>query len=155
MSYEELEDAIVERLQCQGVDVLVLPHTDVLNEARMTEKPRIFVIYQGSDFADREELAVVAQEETLRFELFFRARKRRGHLGVFDLYRHAASRLLGWKPDSGKGDKITFGNFGYVSGIQNNWQYALTFSFDSYIVENPEDPYFQPIKQIINNIEVI
>jgi hypothetical protein len=152
MKYEDYEDAIVERLKRQGVSVSALPHVDVLNEPRQTTKPQLFVIYQGSDYAERENLSVVSQVETLRFEIFIKAQKRRGKLGIFDLYNGISRCLLGYKLNGAR-TVITFDSFGYVAGIQNNWQYALTFSFTGYIVENPEIENPALITQITNNVK--
>lgn len=150
MTYEQYEDAIVERLKMQGVDVAVLPHIDALNDARPTAKPQVFVIFHGGDFAERENLTVTSQLETLRFEVFIRAKHRRGKLGVFQVHDEVSRRLLGYKLKDAQ-SVITFTSFGYVAGIQNNWQYALTFSFARYRVEDLEAEPVIPIKKITIN----
>jgi hypothetical protein len=150
--YEGYENAIIERIQRDGVDVSALPHVDVLNEALQTDRPQLFVIYNGSDYAEPEELALIVQAETMHFEIFICSRNRQGEAGVFDLYRHITTRLLGYKP-AGARTKIAFNNFKYVSGLQNNWQYALTFSFTGYAVEQPDEEAYTLIKDINNNIK--
>ena len=75
--------------RCQKVEALELP--------RQTERPQIFVLVNGTEFAEREELAVVAQLGTVQCELFIRAKNRRGKLGLFDVYEAAKSRLLGYR----------------------------------------------------------
>lgn len=153
MNYEELEDIIVERIKRKGVDVSVLPSVDILNAPRQTAKPQLYVIYQGSDFGECENLTVISQPETLRFEVFMRAKSRRGKMGIFDLYKEISKQLLGFKPTGAK-TAITFNSFGYVSGVQNNWQYALAFSFTGYIVET-DNTAPDPVKitQVSNKIK--
>lgn len=134
MNYEHYEDAIVDLLKMKGVTVGVLPHVAVLNDARPTAQPQLFVIINGGNFAEPENLAVTSQLETIQGEIFIRAKNRRGKLGIFDLYEKISELLLGYRILGAK-TVVTFNQFGYVAGIQNNWQYALTFSFDAYKVE--------------------
>lgn len=132
--YERFEDEIVALLQAPGIEVLPLPKVETLELPRQTTKPQIFVLVNGGEFAEREDLAVVAQLETVQCELFIRAKSRRGKLGIFDVYAQAKNRLLGHRMQGAK-TPIYFNSFGYVSGLQNCWQYALTFSFAAYSVE--------------------
>lgn len=150
MNYEQYEDQIVELLKMQEVTVDVLPHIALLNEARPTSKPQIFVIINGGSFAEPENLAVISQLETVQCEIFIRAKSRRGKLGVFGLYEEFSKKLLGYKLTGAK-TAITFNQFGYVAGIQNNWQYALTFSFDRYKVEADGSVETKLIKKITTN----
>lgn len=138
--YERYEDEIVALLQMPGVDVLPLPKIETLELPRQTQKPQIFVLVNGGEFAEREETAVVAQLETVQCELFIRAKSRRGKLGLFVVYQQAKQRLLGYRVHGAK-TPIYFNSFGYVSGLHNYWQYALTFSFAAYSVqvEEPDD----------------
>ncbi|MCH5305193.1 MAG: hypothetical protein J1E79_01780 [Rikenella sp.] len=138
MTYEQYEDAIVGLLSIPGVSVSVLPHEAALVEMRATARPQLYVIINGSNFGEPESMGMTAQRETLQCEIFIRAKARRGRLGIFDLYGKISERLLGRKlPDAVT--PIAFDQFGYVAGIQNNWQYALTFSFDTYRVEADPD----------------
>lgn len=132
--YEKYENEIVALLQMDGVEVKPLPKILDLETPRQTAKPQIFVLVNGGEFAEREELAVVAQLETIQCELFFRAKNRRGKLGLFDVYETAKNRLLGHRMQGAK-SPIYFNSFGYVSGLHNYWQYALTFSFGAYSIE--------------------
>lgn len=151
MNYEHCEDAIVDLLKMKGVTVGVLPHVAVLNDARLTAQPQLFVIINGGNFAESENLAVTSQLETIQGEIFIRAKNRRGKLGIFDLYDEISSRLLGYRMTGAK-TVITFNQFGYVAGIQNNWQYALTFSFDAYKVEVDRTEDAGTIKEITINV---
>ncbi|MDR2448712.1 MAG: Gp37 family protein [Prevotellaceae bacterium] len=145
--YGQYEDLLVERLQMDGVDVSILPHIDHLNVARPTTRPQLFVLLNGGNFDEPANLSVISQLETLSGEIFIRALKRRGELGVFDLYEKISHRLLGyWLPNAQSA--ITFNSFGYVAGVQNNWQYALTFSFGHYKVECPDEEPAGTIKKI-------
>ena len=56
--YERYEDELVTLLQMPGVDVKPLPKIEALELPRQTEKPQIFVLVNGTEFAEREELAV-------------------------------------------------------------------------------------------------
>lgn len=80
--YEKYEDELVALLQMPGVDVKPLPKVEALELPRQTERPQIFVLVNGTEFAEREELAVVAQLGTVQCELFIRAKNRRGKLGL-------------------------------------------------------------------------
>lgn len=100
--YEKYEDELVALLQMPGVDVKPLPKIEALELPRQTERPQIFVLVNGTEFAEREELAVVAQLGTVQCELFIRAKNRRGKLGLFDVYEAAKSRLLGYRMQGAK-----------------------------------------------------
>ena len=162
--YDRYEDELVTLLQMPGVDVKPLPKIEALELPRQTEKPQIFVLVNGTEFAEREELAVVAQLGTVQCELFIRAKNRRGTvrggrgggagnrrgiLGLFDVYEAAKSRLLGHRMLGAK-TPIYFNSFGYVSGLHNYWQYALTFSFAAYTVEADRPDSVPTIKEIKN-----
>ena len=150
--YGQYEDLLLERLQMEGVDVSVLPHTEALNMARPTARPQLFILLNGGNFDEPSNLAVISQLETLSGEVFIRALQRRGEWGVFDLYEKISRRLLGyWLPAAQSA--ITFNSFGYVAGVQNNWQYALTFSFGHYKVGCPDEGPVGTIKKITNNVQ--
>lgn len=145
--YERFEDEIVALLQAPGVEIMPLPKVETLELPRQTAKPQIFVLVNGGEFAEREETAVVAQLETVQCELFIRAKSRRGKLGIFDVYAQAKKRLLGHRMQGAK-TPIYFNSFGYVSGLHNCWQYALTFSFAAYSVETDNRKDEPVIRQI-------
>lgn len=145
--YEKYENEIVALLQMPGIEVKPLPKILDLETPRQTSKPQIFVLVNGGEFAEREELTVVSQLETIQCELFFRAKTRRGKLGLFDVYETAKTRLLGYRMQGAK-TPIYFNSFGYVSGLHNYWQYALTFSFGAYSVEVEKPDGIPVIKKI-------
>lgn len=149
--YERYEDEIVALLQMPGIEVMPLPTTETIEAPRPTAKPIIYVLVNGGEFAEREETATVAQLETIQCELFFRARTRRGKVGLFEVYEQAKRRLLGHRMQGAK-TPIYFNSFGYVSGIQNCWQYALTFSFGAYIIQSEQPDNIPAITQITHEI---
>ena len=52
--YEKYEDELVALLQMPGVDVKPLPKIEALELPRQTERPQIFVLVNGTEFAERE-----------------------------------------------------------------------------------------------------
>lgn len=154
MKYENFEKAIAARLDFKGVDVSTLPLPIELNKARQTTKPQLFVIFTGADYGERENLGVMAQVETLHFEISIFARKRLAKLGIYELFETITKQLLGYKLPHAR-TKISFDKFGYVSETTTTWQYALLLSFTSYIVERDnvnDEPLAPLIKQITNNL---
>ncbi len=95
MTYEQYEDAIVNLLAIPGVSVSVLPHEAALVEMRATARPQLYVIINGGNFGEPENMGMTAQRETLQCEVFIRAKTRRGRLGIFDLYGKISERLFG------------------------------------------------------------
>jgi hypothetical protein len=150
--YGQYENLLVERLQMEGVDVSVLPHVDDLNKARLTAKPQLFVLLNGGEFAEPTNLSVISQLETLNGSIFIRALQRRGEMGIFDLYEKISRRLLGYRLPNTQ-SAITFNAFIYVAGVQNNWQYALTFSFGHYKIECPDEQPANTIKTITHKMQ--
>jgi len=128
IGYDTYEGLIIERLVMPNVEVSALPLTDDLNIPRAVVKPRIYVIFTGSTFEDTPHLGEFTQDETLNFELYIQARTRHGEDGIFAVAEEAIQRLMKWRPKDAT-QKIIMTTFGYVTGIQNNWQYVLKFSF--------------------------
>lgn len=149
MTYGEYEDDIVKRLDIPGVEVKTLPDVAALNTEQATLTPVIYVILHGAVFGERKNLSAVAQQETINGQLFFRARERRGELGVFGLYEKACERLLGYRPPDAK-ESVTLGQFGYVTDSQNNREYFASFSFTKVRVQADEPENAQPIRGIKN-----
>lgn len=153
MNYDQYEDVFVSRLEMPDVEVKVLPHVAALNAERPTGRPQLYVILHGATFGEEDNLNVVAQEETVNGEIFIRAKERRGDLGIFDLYEKICARLLGFRPPHAK-ESVTLGQFGYVTGAQNNWEYFLSFSFVKYRVQVDEEQDTQLITQITNEFRI-
>ena len=125
--YGEYEKLIVQLLQNPEWDVSALPPISALNAPQV--KPRIYVLFTGSTFLSTSNLGDFAQDENLTFEVYIVARSREGDRGVFATSEEIMQRVLKWRPDKDATDNVTLNAFGYVDGIQNNWQYKLTFSF--------------------------
>ncbi|MDR0542466.1 MAG: Gp37 family protein [Dysgonamonadaceae bacterium] len=155
MKYENYEKIIIERLTCPELDVQNRePNTSELNRQRQTTKPAVYVLYQGSSFAEPEELGMISQTETMTFDIIIFARKQRGEKGAYAAFEIITRRLLGYRTQ-GMRTPVTFLKFGYVSETNTTYQYALQCSFTSYIVQScNEEETGQPplIKQITNNI---
>lgn len=152
MLYEEYEDIIVERLKMQGVDISSLPDVDALNDPRPTAKPRVFLMYNGSVFGESENLGATVQKETLNFEVFIKAKTRRGKTGIFPVVEEMKGRLQGWKPPDAI-TPVTLSSLGYVAGTMNNWQYMLSFTFDRYTVQRDFSTPAPLIKAITPKID--
>lgn len=152
MLYEEYEDIIIERARMLGIDVSALPYVEALNDPRPTAKPQVYIMYNGSSFSDPENIGATVQRETLNFEIFIKARSRRGERGVFAVSEEIKGRLMGWKPD-GAITPVAFTSFGYVTGVMNNWQYMMTFTFDRYAVQRDFSQPERLIKKITPKID--
>lgn len=152
--YERYEDELVELLKMQGVEVKPLPKVEALELPRQTQIPQIFILVNGTEYAEREELTVVAQLGTVQCEVFIRAKNRRGKGGLFEVFEEVKKRLLGYRMQDAK-TPIYFNSFGYVSGLHNYWQYALTFSFGAYAVEVDKSDDGPIIKQITHEINEV
>lgn len=147
MMYEDYENGFVDRLNMPGVEVSALPMVEVLNDPRPTAKPYLYIMYNGSTYSDPENMAATTQKETLNFEVFIKAKSRRGKNGVFAVAEEVKGRLMGWRP-AGAITPVTLSSFGYVTGNQNNWQYMLTFEFTRYVTQRDFTEPTETIKQI-------
>jgi hypothetical protein len=155
MKYEKYEKMIIDRLsQCPELDVQTKEtNSSGLNTARQSSKPMIYVLYQGSAYEEPQELGVIAQTETMSFEVIIFARKQRGTTGAYAAFETITKKLLGYR-EKGMRTPVIFQKFGYVSETNTTYQYALQCSFTGYIVENCDEETAEPglIKKITNNI---
>ena len=150
-TYDEYENLYVGILSDANVDVSALPLIDDLNVPRVLTKPRIYVIYTGSTFADLSNFGDYAQEETMSFEVYIQAQKRDGANGIFATAEEAIQRIIKTRmPDSRH--RTTLQAFGYVTGIQNSWQYRLTFTFPRIRVMREVEIDYGLIKKITTNL---
>lgn len=133
--YEDYEDQITALLHYGSFDIKPLPDNE-MEFSRAFTKPQIYVCYVGSDFGADENIGVVAQEETVNIDLLFRVNKRRGENGLLSVANYAALKLLGIKL-IGAQSKIKLIKQGYIdsNSNQNNWQYVVSLSFTTHIVE--------------------
>lgn len=145
--YEDYENGFVNRLNMSGVEVSALPTVDALNDPRPATRPTLYVMYNGSSYSDPENMAATTQKETLNFEVFIKAKSRRGKNGIFVVSEEVKGRLMGWRP-AGAITPVILSSFGYVAGNQNNWQYMLTFEFTRYVTQRDFAEPTETIKQI-------
>ena len=146
ITYDAYENMIVKRLEHTDWDVSPLPSIKQLDE-QSPLKPCLYVIFSGSTFEDVTNQGDFAQYEPLTFEVYMIARRRDGEKGIFAVAEEVIQRLLKWNlPDAY--EKITLSSFGYVNGIQNNWQYVLKFSFPRIRIMREEKEEPAVIKQI-------
>ena len=148
MTYEDYENAIVELLdEIADTKVSLLPYVGELNAPMSTASPTVYVMVNGSNFATDSVMSLMSMKETVNCEIYIKARTRRGNLGVFATFEAVSKKLLGHRfADSLS--PVVLGQFGYVSGLQNNWSYALTFSFERMRVEVEKKIEVPLIKQI-------
>jgi len=147
--YGEYEELIVARLENTEWNVAPLPLTSTLNTVQ--PRPLVYVIFTGSTFDDTPNLGDFAEDEALNFEVYITARTRTSKGGVFEVADEVIERLLKWQlPDATR--KIKLHSFGYVDGVQNNWQYVLKFGFPRVRVMREEAEEHVPIKKITNII---
>jgi hypothetical protein len=156
MKYENYEKIIIERLKCPELDVRTAELSAAeLNKYRQSVKPVVFVLYQGSEYSAPEELGVIAQSETMKFDIVIFARRQRGEHGAYAAFETITRRLLGYR-EKGMRTPVIFQKFGYVSELNAIYQYALQCSCSGYIVEKCDEGETAPlIKQITNNLNSI
>ena len=154
MKYESYEKMIIDRLSCQELEVRTKElNDDELNRFRQAKKPVVYVMYQGSDYSEPEELGVIAQKETMAFDIIIFARTQRGKTGVYSAFETVTKRLLGYR-EKGMRTPVIFQKFGYAAKIDDTYQYALQCSFTGYIVESDRQEENVPlITGITNNIQ--
>ena len=150
--YNEYEDLIVARLANKDWEVSPLSLISNLNQPQT--KPRIYVICSGSTFEDTRHLGDFAQEESLNFKAIITARTREGEKGVFAVAEEIMQRLMKWKlPDTT--ERISLSSFGYVDGIQNNWQYHVDFTFPRIRIMREEPQEEVLITKITQKVKVV
>ena len=152
MKYENYEKMIINRLRsCQGLNVLSCEIDSSALNRKQSSNPNVYVLYQGSVYDNPDELAVIAQAETMTFEIIIFAQKQRGEKGIYAAFESITKRLLGYR-EKGMRTPILFQKFGYVSETNAIYQYALQCSFTGYIVECRDEDTEVPL---INNINII
>ena len=154
MKYENYEKMIIDRLQkCQELDILACEIDSSVLSRQKSFKPSVYVLYQGSQYEDPETLSMIAQMETMTFEIVIIARKLRGKSGIYAAFEIITKKLLGYR-EKGMRTPVIFQKFGYVSEMQGTYQYALQCSFTGYIVQSYDEDAEKPllIQKITNNI---
>lgn len=115
---------------------------------RSFAKPIVYVVCTGSDYDSPENLDIVVQNETINFECLIRSKTRLGISGIFSIIIDIKSKLLGFKLGK-RFTKIRLIKNGYIdSGTQNDWNYMLSFSTTSKVIENLPEPTYPKFVQI-------
>jgi len=138
IDYEQLEDDLCTRLASDIYAVSPLPD----NEAEFTKnftKPKVYICCVGSVFGEPETNYLTVQNEKINFEAIIRSKTRRGASGIFSIIKFIAEKLQGFELFKGS-DRITLDKHGYIEGVQNDWNYVLSFSIDTKCVAKQDDP---------------
>lgn len=139
MNYQQLESYIASRIAVAltGADVIVLPEVDSA-VSLPSEKAKVTVAYQSSDFTETDATDFVVQPEKVSMKIVVQARKLRGASGIYAILAGIKLALLGWKtPLSGK---IQFTKIAYISHETSVWVYAIDITTMSLAVELPDEP---------------
>lgn len=146
INYSSYEDAIVTILSNQSLyDCKPLPENEAdLNRAFI--KPQVYVCYSGSEYGVVENLGATVQEETVNFDVIFRVKKRRGNDGLLTILKKVGDLILG--REFVGCTKINLVKQGYVDGVQNDWNFVMSFQFITHVVENLPESETVPFKVI-------
>lgn len=110
MNYEEMEEAVVNRLKDYyaslsvrlgsvfNPEIVKLPENEKEFSKAMAEA-RITVAYVASSGADIISTSEVVQEELVEIVVLIESRKLRGNTGVYALLQNNLLALLGYAPD--------------------------------------------------------
>lgn len=140
MFFEALENAIKTRLHAHfngAVDVELEPETNGANTIP-TEKGRVTVMYDQSDFEKQNTTAYISQHETAQIAIIIRSRKLRGQNGIYWIAEEIRKSITGYAPESWS--KIWLRKMVFVRREMNLWEYSLLISSKSMIVEEHTEP---------------
>jgi hypothetical protein len=156
---EQLENELVDRFY-HDVDNLRTPKTGVFfdvaplpeceSDFKQGIKPKVYVMYDNSDYPESENLNMVVQEDKMKFGFEIHARTRRGDNGVFAVKQMIIAFILGYKP---KGcDKFQLVSFSPLQGgAPNHWMYYVQFITTSHIAESlPDVVEDEPLLNTVN-----
>ena len=114
-------------------------------------KATAYIVCINSDYESPRATDIIIQEETISFEAILRARTRRGESGIFAIITDIKTKLVGLKLGIGF-TKIRLIKQGYIDGaIQNDWNYSLSFSTTTKLIENQPEPVYPTFKKIDTN----
>lgn len=145
IDYGAYEDAICTLLESATYDVKPLPDNEAEFNRTFT-KPQVYVCYSGSDYSEPQNVGATIQTETLNFDLLFRVKTRRGTSGLLKVIKQVGDKILGYKFLGCT--KLNLTRQGYIDGTQNNWNFVLSFQFDTHVTENLEEEEVQNITEI-------
>lgn len=145
IDYASYEDDICTLLTNSSYDCKPLPDNEAEFNRNFT-KPQVYVSYSGSDFSEPENIGATIQEETVNFDILFRARTRRGDTGLLKILKLVGDKILGYKFEGCS--KITLTKQGYIDRSQNDWNFILSVRFLTHIVENLDEEEVPNITEI-------
>lgn len=163
MRYDELETAIVERLQTVATALNVQIVELAENQgayAKPFETARVTVAYNGSVFnggrygsnVPTMSVDTSTQEEDIEFVLSIQSRKLRGNgHGVYNLMEQIRLRLLGFEPMNL--DKLKLIEQKFEEYAENVWTYTQKYStkrISTYMVEDSNDPTLDSVSFVEN-----
>jgi len=144
-NYEEIENLLSDVIKSDNYNAKAYPD----NESEFNKNftiAQVYLLFTGSDFASSENTSAVIQEETLNFDIYFRAKSRRGEKGLLQIVREVSDKILGYKMVGCS--KIQFTKQGFMEVSQNNCNYFLSFNFTTHIVENQPEQLTSTFKKI-------
>lgn len=154
--YEDIEKKICELL-CpkdeEGKNINTIYEANPLPDndsgfSRNFDISKVYVFYTGSDFSEDETTNTVVQKETLTFECNVRAKTRHGEKGIFTILDDIRKKIQGYRFPGGT-KKTIMGKSSYVDGgTQNDWNYAISFSFKRNAVDCQPDEVGVPATNI-------
>jgi len=113
-------------------DVMPLPENQVA--ALSTSKPKVYVMYNNSDYPETDYLNAVRQPDKIKVGFEIHSRNRRGANGIFAIQKKIFEIILGYEPKTC--DKFLAVSFSPLEGSgPNEWIYYIQFSTESTIAE--------------------
>lgn len=129
MNYGAVEIEIAARLTQRFADLNLsekfhaAPMPETQNETTafqaQAQKACVAVEFLDCNFGPDKGLGLVAQDETLKFRLYFEARKMRGVDGLYAMVDHVKKFLVGYKPTDC--DPITLAAYGKLQFEPSVW----------------------------------
>lgn len=155
-TYEDLEDAIIDRLdpiKVPGViEVVKLPETEK-EFARPVQGTRVTVSAMGSEFGDVRSTFHVSQESTARIVATIQSNKLRGSNNLYAVEQAIRLLLLGFAPEHFAKMYLVKAGLIQREFEENVWSYSLEFACKGMVVEEAEPETGPLITQItINNV---
>ena len=163
MRYDELESAIVERLQtvatALNIQIVELPENQAAY-AKPFVTARVTVAYNGSVFnggrygsnVPTMSVDTSTQEEDIEFVLSIQSRKRRGNgHGIYNVMEQLRLRLLGFEPMNL--DKMKLVEQKFDEYAENVWTYTQKYAtkrISTYQIEDGDDPTLDSVSFVEN-----
>jgi hypothetical protein len=147
VDYESLENQLCELISSTNYEARPFPDNE-MDLGRNFTTPRVFIYLISSDFAEPDNTGATIQKETLNFEAVIRARTRLGQGGILAIVEEIGQKLLGYQFSGFV--KIQLDKHGFLEGgaIQNDWNYFIDFSMQTYVTENLPDAIVSTFQDI-------